>query len=64
MITRVGTLAPVNYPGYPPKLKSHEYEDNEEDVFCDASKLGSLPAGCKPYNQLDYFRQIIRPYQG
>ena len=22
------------------------------------------PAGCKPYNQLDYFRQIIRAYQG
>ena len=64
MITRVGTLAPVNYPGYPPKLKLHEYEDNEEDVFCDAPKLGSLPAGCKPSNQLDYFRQIIRPYQG
>ena len=24
----------------------------------------SLPAGCKPYNQLDYFRKIIRAYQG
>ena len=23
-----------------------------------------MPAGCKPYNQLDYFRQIIRAYQG
>ena len=43
----------------------HEYEDNnEEDVFYDAPKLGSLPARCKPYNQLDYFRQIIRAYQG
>ena len=63
-ITRVGTINPVNYPGYPPKLKLHEYEDNEEeDVFCDAPKLGSLPAGCKLYNQLDYFRQIIRAYQ-
>ena len=64
-ITRAGTLNPVNYPGYPPELKLHEYEDNnEEDPFCDAPKLGSLPAGCKPYNQLDYFRQIIRAYQG
>ena len=45
MITRAGTLAPVNYPGYPPELKLHEYEDNEEDVFCDAPKPGSLPAG-------------------
>ena len=29
-----------------------------------APKPGSLPAGCKPFNQLDYFRQIIRAYQG
>ena len=26
-ITRPGTINPVNYPGYPPKLKLHEYED-------------------------------------
>ena len=48
MITRAGTINPVNYPGYPPELKLDEYEDNEEDVFYDAPKLGSLPAGCKP----------------
>ena len=64
MITRAGTINPVNYPGYPPKLKLHEYEDNEEDIFCDAPKPGSLPAGCRPLNQLDYFRKIIRAYQG
>ena len=64
MITRAGTINPVNYPGYPPELKLHEYEDNEEGPFYDAPKLGSLPAGCKPYNQLDYFKQIIRAYQG
>ena len=64
MITRAGTLAPVNYPGYPPELKLHEYEDNEEDVFCDAPTASSLPAGCKPSNQLDYFKKIIRAYQG
>ena len=64
-ITRAGTLNLVNYPGYPPELKLHEYEDNnEEDPFYDAPKPGSLPAGCKPCNQLDYFRQIIRAYQG
>ena len=63
-ITRAGTLAPENYPGYPPELKLREYEDNEEDVFCNTAKLGSLPAGCKQYNKLDYFRQIIRAYQG
>ena len=33
MITRAGTLAPVNYPGYPPELESQDNEDNEEDVF-------------------------------
>ena len=34
MITRAGTINPVNYPGYPPELKLHEYEDNnEEDPF-------------------------------
>ena len=26
-ITRAGTLAPVDYPSYPPKLKLHEYKD-------------------------------------
>ena len=45
-------------------MKLHKYEDNEEDVFCDAPKPDSLPAGCKPSNQLNYFRQIIRAYQG
>ena len=34
------------------------------DIFYDAPKLGSLPAGCKRYNQLDYFKKIIRAYQG
>ena len=64
MITGAGILAPVDYPGYPPKLKLHEYKDNEEDIFCNAPMASSLPAGCKPYNQLDYFKKIIRAYQG
>ena len=63
MVTRAGTINPVNYPGCPPKLKLHEYEDNEEDVFYNAPKPGSLPAGCKAYNQLDYLKKIIRAYQ-
>ena len=62
--SRVGTINPVDYPAYPPKLELHEYEDNEKDVFYDALKPGSLPAGCKPYNQVDYFKKIIRAYQG
>ena len=39
-------------------------DNNEEDRFYDAPKSGSLPAGCKPFNQLDYFKKIIRAYQG
>ena len=64
MITRAGTLNLVDYPKYPPELESHEYKDNEEIAFCNASTESSLPAGCKPYNQLDYFKKIIRAYQG
>ena len=64
-ITRAGTINPVDCSGYPPKLKLHEYEDNnEEDPFSDAPKPSSLPAGCESYNQLDYFKKIIRAYQG
>ena len=33
-------------------------------MFYDAPKPSSLPAGCKPYNQLDYFKKIIRAHQG
>ena len=61
-ITRAGTLAPVNYPKYPPKLELPE--DNEEDVFYDAPTESSLPAGYRPCNQLDYFRQLIKAYNG
>ena len=64
MITRAGTINPVDYPGYPPKLKLQEYKDNEENVFCDAPTASSLPAGCKPCNQLSYFKKIIGAYQG
>ena len=39
-ITRAGTLNPVNYPGYPPKLKLPE-DNNEEDLLR-RSKAGSI----------------------
>ena len=46
-------------------MKLYEYkDDNEEDIFYNAPKPGSLPAGCKPCNQLCYFKKIIRAYQG
>ena len=37
---------------------------NEEEVFYDAPTVSSLPAGYKPHNQLDYFRQFIKAYNG
>ena len=63
-ITSAGVMNPVNYPVYPPELKIPEYNDNEENPFCDTPTASSLPAGCKPYNQIDYFGQIIGAYQG
>ena len=39
-------------------------EDNEEIVFYDAPTANSLPAGYKPYNQLDYFKKLIKAYNG
>ena len=63
MITRAGTLAPVEYPKYPPELELPEdNEDNVEIAFYDAPKASSLPAGYKPFNQLDYFRQLTAAY--
>ena len=61
-ITRAGTLAPVNYPGYLHELELAE--DNEEDVFHDAPTASSLPAAYRAYNQLNYFRQLIKSYSG
>ena len=59
-ITRFGTLNPVDYPKYPPELGLPE--DNVETVFYDAPTASSLPAGDKPYNQLDYFKKLIKAY--
>ena len=59
-MTRFGTLNLVDYPKYPPP----EYEDNEEIVFYDAPTASSLPAGYKPSNQLDYFKMLIKSYNG
>ena len=35
-ITSAGVINLVNYPVYPPELKILEYNDNEENPFCDA----------------------------
>ena len=39
-------------------------EDNEEIVFYDAPTVSSLPAGYKLYNQLDYFKKLIKACNG
>ena len=74
-ITRTGVINPVSYPEYPPELELPKYKSldcvcpdpcviHEEDPFYDAPKPGSLPAGCKPYNQLDNFKKLIKAYNG
>ena len=45
-------------------MKLPEYEDNEEIVFYDAPTANSLPAGYKPFNQLNYFKKLINAYNG
>ena len=63
MIDSVGIINPVNYPKYPPELELPEYKDNnKESILYIEPRPGS--SGCKPSNQLDYFRKIIRAYQG
>ena len=39
-------------------------EDNEKGVFRIAPKASSLPAGYKPSDQLDYFKKLIKAYNG
>ena len=45
-------------------MELSEYEDNEDIVFYDAPTVSSLPAGYKPLNQLDYFKKLIKAYNG
>ena len=63
-ITSAGVINPVNYPVYPPELTILEYNDNEENPFYNAPMVSTLPAGCKPYGQINYFKQIIEAYWG
>ena len=45
-------------------MELSEYEDNEEIVFYDTPTVSSLAAGYKPSNQLDYFKKLIKAYNG
>ena len=75
MITKAGVINSVNYPGYPPELKMLEYKSldcicldpcriDKENPFYDCPMASSLPAGCKPYSQLDNFKKLIKAYDG
>ena len=37
---------------------------HEEDPLYDAPTASSLPAGCKPYSQLNNFKKLIKAYNG
>ena len=39
-------------------------DHNEEIVFYNAPTASSLPAGYKLHNQLDYFKKLIKAYNG
>ena len=65
-IDSAGIINPVSYTAYPPKLEFPKYDDeskDEEVLICDIPP-GSLHALSKPYNQLDYFKKVVRAYKG
>ena len=63
-ITSAGVMNPINYPVYPPELKIPEYEDPKDFVnsFCDVQ--GPNDPVRKEYDQVDYFKKVVRSYQG
>ena len=74
-ITSAGVINSVSYPEYPPELKIPEYKSldcvcqdpcgiHKENPFYDTPTASSLPAGCKPYSQLDNFKKLIKAYNG
>ena len=62
MISSAGVINPVNYPVYPPELKIPVYDDNEENPFCDVEDPNKPRP--KTYDQVDYFKKVVRSYQG
>ena len=63
-ITSTGAINLVSYPEYPPELKIPEYEDPKDFVnpFCDVRGLNDPVR--KEYDQVDYFKKIIKSYRG
>ena len=63
-ITSTGVINPVTYPAYPPELKIPEYKDPKDFVnpFCDVR--GPNDPVRKEYDQVDYFKKVVRSYRG
>ena len=63
-ITSAGVINLVNYPVYPTELKIPEYEDPKDFVnpFCHVR--GPNDPVPKTYDQVDYFRKVVRSYRG
>ena len=64
MITSAGVINPVSYPEYPPELKIPEYEDPKDFVNPFFDIRGPNDPVCKEYGQVDYFKKVVRAYQG
>ena len=72
--TSAGVINPVSYSEYPPEFKIQEYNSldcvcpdpcgiHEESPFCDVP-LKPSPSGSKTYDQLGYFKKVVRAYRG
>ena len=62
-ITSAGVMNPVNYPVYPPELKIPEYEDPKDFVNPFYDVRGPNDPVYKEYDQVDYFKKVVRSYR-
>ena len=63
-ITRAGVINLVTYPAYPPELKIPEYEDTKDFVSPFCYVRGPNDPVRKEYDQVDYFKKVVRSYRG
>ena len=63
-ITSAGVINLVTYPAYPPELKILEYEDPKDFVNLFFNVQGPNDPVRKEYDQVDYFKKVIRSYWG
>ena len=63
-ITSAGVINLVSYPEYPPELKILEYEDPKDFVSLFSDVRGPNDPVHKDYDQVDYFKKVIKSYRG